>query len=146
MILVLTNGEWVEGLPQDGDRVREIKGGGSYVEYTYVTPVEPVSLVVTSPSSNRAVITQGGSVDLTVEIRQGESVLPINDSFAMPIRRVYGAVERTVMMEFIDGVCSKSIAFNDSGEFEVSHELVNMHLPEDSQFEFDGFYISVVES
>lgn len=150
MLKVLENDVWVERQPVEGEAYREYKLVGTsnehFVEGVWVDLVEPLTLVVTSPVSNRAIVSQGGNVDLTVEIRQGESVATVTDDFAMPIKRVGGAVERTVLVSFVDGVCSKSIAFNDSGEFEVSQELVNMHLPSDSHFVFDGFYISVVES
>ena len=81
---------------------------------------------------------------MTVEFQDSDgNVLPLNDSFAMPVNRVGGVNYKTVKMTFVDGVCNKSIAWPDAGEFEITKEMINLHL--EDELDFDGFNISVME-
>jgi len=139
------NGVWTPSWPGIGDRVRVYDIHGGSAEKTYTGDDRLNKIVITS-HSKRALVEVGNSLPTTAEIRDADdNLLPVTDSFAMPVGRVGGANYRTIMMDFVDGVCNKTITWNDAGEFEVTESMINMHLDESSKLEFAGFNISVAE-
>lgn len=145
MIKILKDDKWVDGVPVDGDKVRKYDSAGGYVGCIYYTEDVPTpnKIVVTS-HSKRALVDIGGTTNVTVEFQDYDgNVLPLSDSFAVPVGRVGAGNYRTLMMTFVDGVCSKTVQWNDSGEFEITGDMVNMHL--EDKLDFDGFNISVME-
>lgn len=93
--------------------------------------------------ANRVIIEVGEVLDVTVRFEMGGQLLPVNDSFAVPISKVREGVEQTKRANFVDGVATMSVTFERSGEFAVLPEWLNLHLPADQQVEFEPFYISV---
>lgn len=145
MIKVLKNNDWVEGVPVEGEAYRKYDSGGGFIQSVWVEPTLKNKIVITS-HSKRAVLVKGTDLTVTVEIRDGNgSLIPVTDSFAMPIGRLGGTNYRTLLMEFVDGVCEKTSTWLDAGEFEVTPDMINIHLPPEQQLEFSGFNISVVE-
>ncbi|MCU7974870.1 hypothetical protein L5M43_06200 [Shewanella sp. SW36] len=71
--------------------------------------------------------------------------LPINDSFAVPLEGLFGAIGRTVSLTFIDGVAERDVLFDVSGEWRITESQINAHLPFGSQFRFSGLAISITE-
>lgn len=145
MIKIFKDGEWVDGVPVGGDKIRKYDSAGGYVECIYYTEDVPTpnKIVITS-HSKRALVDVGGTTDVIVEFQDSDgNVLPINDSFAVPVGRVGGANYKTIKMTFTGGVCNKSITWPDAGEFEITGDMVNMHL--EDKLDFDGFNISVME-
>ena len=139
------NGVWTPSEPEIGERVRVYDIHGGSVEKTYAGDNRLNKIVITS-HAKRALVEVGNSLTVTVEIRDADdNLLPVTDSFAMPVGRVGGANYRTLMMNFVDGVCSKTTTWNDAGEFEVTESMINVHLDENSKLEFSGFNISVAE-
>lgn len=111
-----------------------------------ILPAESKNKVVITSHNKRAVVAVGGDLTVTAEIQDAEgNKLPFNDSFAMPVGRVGGLNYRTLSMPFADGVCSKTVQWNDAGEFEITSEMINMHLDDSDKLDFDGFNISVAE-
>ncbi len=111
-----------------------------------ILPVESKNKVVITSHNKRAVTDVGESLTVTSEMQDSEgNKLPFNGSFAMPVGRVGGLNYRTLSMPFADGVCSKTVQWNDAGEFEITSEMINMHLDESDKLDFDGFNISVAE-
>lgn len=105
-------------------------------------------LVSTTPAAtnNRVTVAEGTTVSLSIEVRDSDgNVLPLSDTFAVPVRRIGGAVERTVGISFTDGVASKDITWPSSGEFEITKDLINMHLPPEQHFKFERLVFSVYE-
>lgn len=146
MYKVLINYEWIVGTPKAGDKYRFYPNGegSAYISSVWVEEPKPNKVVVTS-HSKRAITSTGVELSITSEIRDGNNVLlsDFNDSFVMPVKRVGGSVEKSLLITFINGVCTRSVTFNQSGEYEVTKEMVNLHL--DSELDFDGFNISVYE-
>ena len=136
------NGVWSDA-PQEGERVRVYDSVGGYVEQVYQKEVKTNKIVITS-HNKRVLLDIGDTLDVTVEFQDSDgNILPLNDSFAMPVNRVGGVNYKTVKMTFVDGVCNKSIAWPDAGEFEITKTMVNLHL--EDELDFDGFNISVME-
>jgi len=147
MIKVYRNNKWVEDEPNNGELIRRYDSAGGFVQDTY-DPLEMVNMnkIIITSHSKRALVEVGNSLTVTAEIREADgNVLPVTDSFAMPVGRVSGSNYRTLMMNFVDGVCSKTTKWNDAGEFEVTEKMINMHLDESEKLEFEGFNISVAE-
>ena len=139
------HGEWIPAKPSDGERVRVYDSAGGYVEMSWTEEIKRNKIVVTS-HNKRLLVEVGGSPEVTIEFRDGnDNLIPINDSFAMPVARLGGTNYRTLLMPFVDGVCSKTAQWNDAGEFEITKEMINMHLDESERLDFDGFNISVAE-
>lgn len=118
-------------------------------------PAEPVRVLITGLSINgtqqitprsRVVLRAGQSLGVVAETRQGGQVVPVTDSFALPIGRVNGAVETTERAEFIGGIANMLIPFPSAGEFEVTQALLNLYLPLEQQMLFDTFNISVTRT
>lgn len=94
----------------------------------------------------RVTIAAGATVSLTIDIKDSEgNHVPLSDTFAVPIRRIGGAVERTVGVTFTDGMASNDISWPSSGEFEITEDLINMHLPREQHFKFERLVFSVYE-
>lgn len=118
-------------------------------------PAEPVRVVITGLAINgtqqitprsRVVIRAGQSIGVVAETRQGGQLVPVSDSFAVPIGRVNGAVETTERAEFVGGIANMLIPFPSAGEFEVTQALLNLYLPPEQQMLFDTFNISVTRT
>lgn len=92
---------------------------------------------------NRVIISAGQSLAVVSRIVAGGQVMPVTDTFAVPISRVRGDVDQTVRVQFINGEANFSVAFPRSGEYAVLPEWLNMYLPADKQLAFQPFYISV---
>lgn len=72
-------------------------------------------------------------------------VFPINDSFAVPMKRMEGPIERTIGVSLNNGLAVRKINWPNSGEFEINESLVNKHLPKDKRFKMDRIVFSVYE-
>lgn len=143
MIKVFNGSEWVEGEPVVGEVYRIYRSETGYIETVKSEDVKPHKIVITS-HNKRALLDVGDTLDVTVEFQDyNGNTLPLNDSFAMPVNRVGGVNYKTVKMTFVEGVCNKSIAWPDAGEFEITKAMVNLHL--EDELDFDGFNISVME-
>lgn len=70
---------------------------------------------------------------------------PLNDTFAVPLAGLFGAQGKTFMFEFVDGVAEREVTFDVSGEWVVTEEQINAHLPTDQSFSFNGLNISIGE-
>ncbi len=129
--------------------------GWRIVDGELVPPASTPAIVITSlsvgglqplPVSSRVVIRMGQALRVAVEARRDGQLLPLNDSFAVPIRRVGGAVEMTERADFSNGAALISVPFMQQGEFEVTQELVNMHLPPEQRMVFSGLNITVTRT
>lgn len=98
---------------------------------------------VNLPLSNRALLSAGGSIRVTARVESGDSVLPITEAFALPICRVQGDIDQTVLVQFFGGVADFTVNFPRSGEFVVLEDFANMHLAPEKRFSLNAFYISV---
>lgn len=74
-----------------------------------------------------------------------ECSLPITDSFAVPLAGLFGAQGKTFMFDFVDGIAEREVVFDVSGEWVVTEEQINAHLPADERFSFVGLSISIGE-
>lgn len=140
------DGAWTPSEPEIGERVVIYDQFGGSVEKSWYPEVKNNKIVVTS-HNNRIISSVNTSINVTAEIRDSEDNLieAFNDTFAMPIQRVNGAIEKTVGMTFVNGVCNKEIVFNSSGEYEVTENLVNMHLSSENKLDFKTINISIYE-
>jgi hypothetical protein len=98
------------------------------------------------PLSNRAVINKSESLGVTARFQTADGeLLLINDTFGMPIYQLGGIVEQTIGVQFIDGTAQMLVDFEKSGEYVVTSEGLNLHLPNDQKLDFETFYISVLK-
>lgn len=123
---------------------------GAFTEPTVekTKDLRPSIAVSTNPVSvnGRVSLPENTAVSLTIEARGHDgTLLSMNDTFAVPVRRIGGAVERTIGVTFVDGVATKDIIWPSSGEFETTEDLINMHLPPEQHFKFNRLVFSVYE-
>lgn len=140
------NGVWLDEKPKVGERYLEYPNhiNGICIKTFWMGDDKQNKVFVTS-HSKRVITSAGIEILIKAEIRDANNALlsDFNDSFVMPVKRVGGSVEKSLLMTFINGECTRSVTFNQSGEYEVTKEMVNLHL--DSELDFDGFNISVYE-
>ena len=137
------HGEWIPVKPDIGERVKIYDEAGGCREETFLGDNSRNKIAITS-HNKRALVYVGDTTDVTIEFQDPDgNLIPLNDTFAMPVNRVGGVNYKTVKMTFVDGVCYKSIAWPDAGEFEITKEMINLHL--EYELDFDGFNISVME-
>lgn len=74
-----------------------------------------------------------------------ECSIPLNDTFAVPLAGLFASPGKTFMFEFVDGVAEREVTFDVSGEWVVTEEQINAHLPADQRFSFTGLNISIGE-
>lgn len=99
------------------------------------------------PLANRAVIKEGESLGVTARFQTASGeLLQVTDLYGMPIYQLGGIVAQTVGVQFYDGTAQILVSFPDSGEYVVTAEGLNLHLPEGSKIDFDSFYISVLKA
>lgn len=98
------------------------------------------------PLSSRAIINQRESLGVTARFQtaNGELLL-INDTFGMPIYQLGGVVDQTVAVQFYDGTAQILVDFEKSGEYVVTADGLNLHLPDSQKLDFETFYISVLK-
>ena len=141
----LVNDEWVECSESDlshGDKFKRVSKGSILISYWGVTP--PNNKIVITSHDKRAVVAQGGELTVDIEIQDNDgNLLDVTDNFAMPVGKVGMGNYTTLMIPFINGEASRSYAWNDAGEFEITSAMINMHLDESSKLDFDGFNITV---
>jgi hypothetical protein len=94
--------------------------------------------------ARRVAIPLGASLGVTAQFQTlGGVVTPLNDSFNVPIFQVGGIVEKTVRATFYEGTTQLLVTFPKSGEYVVTKDGLNMHLPEESKLEFEDLFITV---
>lgn len=116
------------------------------------------ALVITSIEADAAHASQAlinGVLDATcpagtvltfhAELRDAAgAILPITDSFRMPLRSRDGR-EKVLLAVMDNGVVSINAPLRESGTWSVTEAMVNESLPADHQMGFAGFQVFVVE-
>jgi hypothetical protein len=98
------------------------------------------------PVARRVSVPQNGSLGVTARLETADGqLIPLTDSFNVPIFQVGGIVEKTVRANFVDGITQLLVNFPKSGEYVVTQEGLNLHLPEESKLDFENLFISVYE-
>lgn len=129
----LYDGESFSALPDN--RRRQVKITG--LMKNGITPM---------PLSSRAIIKQSESLGVTARFQTADGeLLLVNDTFGMPIYQLGGIVDQTVAIQFYDGTAQILVDFEKSGEYVVTADGLNLHLPESQKLDFETFYISVLK-
>jgi hypothetical protein len=97
------------------------------------------------PLTGRVVIKAGQSISVSAQIELNGQVIPVSDTFAVPVSRVGGDIDQTIEAVFVDGLAQIDVDFPRSGEYAVLAEWLNLHLPPEQQMNFEPFYISVTK-
>ena len=99
-----------------------------------------MTVTVNGSSAPRFVGQRNVAASFTVECSP-----PITDTFAVPLAGLFGAQGKTFIFEFVDGVAEREVVFDASGEWIVTEEQINAHLPAEQRFSFPGLNISIGE-
>lgn len=143
----LVNLEWVECEKLElsaGDRYASIDKNGTRVESFWAGEKPKPNKIVITSHNNRAIVMQGDELTVDVEMQDSDgNLLDVTDSFAIPVGKVGAGNYTTLLMQFVNGKCSRSYMWQDAGEFEITQSMINMHLDESERFDFNGFNITV---
>jgi len=135
--------------------------GVEWLELPYVAPAPQAGLVrpeivITEVQSDRPgmvasedfadiTVPVGSTLDFTAELRAGGQVLPLDDSFRMPIRSRDGR-ERVLLATMAQGVIAFSVLFDDSRVWDVTAAVINADLPPEAHMDFRGVKVFAVET
>ena len=167
--MTTTPGARTTTLPPDNMQTHETPGrprsnftGLAWVELPYEAPPEPVpepalpEIVITGIAADRAgfvhapdftdaTVAVGTTLAFSAELRAGDQVLALDDSFRLPIRSRDGR-ERVVLASMVQGVLRFSVHFEDSRVWEVNEAVVNADLPPGRHMRFKGIKVFAVEA
>lgn len=128
-----------------------VLGGGGGAPQQAPAPVPEVVIVGISADSPAAVIDGnevtapvGSVVTCTVEMRVGGSIVPISESFRMPVVASDGR-ERLSLATFTAGTAAIRFAVRESGMWHVTEDEINKRLPADRHMKFAGVTIYAVD-
>ncbi|UCV00714.1 hypothetical protein [Acidovorax radicis] len=120
-----------------------------------IAPVQPEIVITAVQADMPGMVASEDFTDITVrvgstlsfaaELRAGDVVLPIDDSFRMPIRSRDGR-ERVLLASMVQGVISFTVRFDDSRVWDVSEEVINADLPPEAQMRFHGVKVFAIEA
>ena len=144
------------------DRPRSNFTGLAWVELPYEAPPEPVpepampEIVITGIAADRegfvhtpdftdATVPVGATLAFSAELRAGDQVLALDDSFRLPIRSRDGR-ERVVVASMAKGFIRFSVHFEDSRVWEVTEAMINADLPPERHMRFKGIKVFAVEA
>lgn len=86
-----------------------------------------VHLSVTASPSSAAV---GASITFNATLKDGHgTVLPITQTFAVPIQDATGAVIRVKSIPMVNGTATVSLSFAASGYYQITQQCLNAKLP-----------------
>jgi hypothetical protein len=134
--------------------------GYSYIDGEFIAPVVTPrnKLVITGitdgtdainldPSGEYELLTilAGTSTTITVEMRDHEdNLLPAEEDFVLPISGLGGALSRSLLVQFENGVATRTVAWPQSGIWQVTETEVNADI-DGAGFEFSPLKIKVFE-
>lgn len=98
-----------------------------------------------TPEFSDATVPVGTTLNFTAELRAGGNVLPLDDTFRMPIRSRDGR-ERVLLAGMAQGIITFSVLFDDSRVWEVTEAVVNADLPPERHMRFRGIKVFAVET
>lgn len=143
----LVNDEWVECDKSDlvvGEKFAAVSKGSRLVSYWGGDGITNRNKIVITSHSKREIVMQGDGLAVDIEMQDSEGVLlDVTDDFAIPVGKVGAGNYTTLMIPFVHGKATRSYTWLDAGEFEITQDMINMHLDESEKFDFDGFNITV---
>jgi hypothetical protein len=117
------------------------------------TPAMEITVVITSAKIDgveqsedyRLKLPKDAVTELMFELHDSDgNLLPITDSFAVPIQQLKGAVVDSLALNFTDGKAALTETWFNSGEFVITQELLNTYIDNTQQlFLFRGIAFSV---
>lgn len=86
-----------------------------------------VHLSVTATPASAAV---GAAISFSATLKDGHgNVLPISETFAVPIQDATGAVVRVKSIPMVSGAATVSLSFPASGYYQITQQCLNAKLP-----------------
>ncbi|QDQ24923.1 hypothetical protein FNU76_00380 [Chitinimonas arctica] len=112
---------------------------------TQVTSDQPIQTTV-ALDRHEVICPQGATLSFTAELRSEDgAVLPLSDSFRLPIRQ-QGGRDGLLLATMVDGIVKVSAPFTvpgDDGTWMVNEAAINAGLPEAANMRFAGITVSV---
>ncbi|QDQ28312.1 hypothetical protein FNU76_19235 [Chitinimonas arctica] len=141
-----------------GHIIADYSGSLDLPLYGLPRPTVRPLLVITQVTSDRpnqstvaldrheVICPQGATLSFTAELRdEAGAVLPLSDSFRLPIRQ-HGGRDGLLLATMAEGVVTVTAPFTvpgDDGAWQVDETAINAGLPEAAQMRFAGITVSV---
>lgn len=88
----------------------------------------------------------GSLLVVTVDLRIGETVIPVTKNFRMPLRSVGSPTnDRLILVKFVDGVAVFTITLEHSRHWQITEDVINQSLKEEERMLFAGIDVYVLE-
>lgn len=90
---------------------------------------------------------EGTPIVVTVAIKDptGTSIIPVNDSFALPITGE-GVPTQLILVRFVDGIARINLKLDVTGLYEINQDIINRELPAGAHFKFCGVKLYVLKA
>ena len=99
---------------------------------------------VIKPSLDDVTCPVGAVLTVTAELRGASGIVPLTDTFRMPLRARDGR-EVMLVVSLVAGVATITVPLRESGAWSVTEQSINESLPESARMRFDGVTAYVVE-
>lgn len=118
----------------------------SLVVQSVTNTADNTDLPIEAPN-NTVSVKAGTTTGFHVEIQDDSgNVLPVTQSFALPMAGLLGTSPRLIDIDFTNGAANFDISWPNSGLWEVTEAQVNMDIADPAQhFRFGGIRIKVRE-
>lgn len=137
------DGVWYPSKPVDKERVRIYNGAGGFTEKSYTSEI---SIFIELIPNERIVAGVGESFSFSTQISNKEGdVIEMETSLLLPLKRVGGSVEKTLMLDFIKGICTRNISFDKSGEYTVTEDTLTSYPDTSTKFKVGNLNITIYE-
>ena len=102
-------------------------------------------LLMVAADLREATLPVGATLVVDAELRAGGALLPLTDSFRLPLVSTDGR-ERVLLARMQDGRVTLRVPMTDSRIWRITETQINSALPEAAQMGFDGLTLYVVEA
>ena len=110
-----------------------------------VTSVEADQPIQVAADLSECTMRVGTIATIRAELRAGGAVVPLTDSFRMPMRK-RGGGEGMLLASMVDGVVSVTAQMTnqgDDGVWIVDEETINANMPPAMRMRFAGFVVNI---
>jgi len=163
---IVADPDFVNAIAADWDHIEPVDAGVSagwgWTGAAFVAPASPqempqAEIILTgitsnvqegfdlSPDLSDVTVPVGATLAFTAELRMHGQVLPLDDTFRMPIRSRDGR-ERVLAASMSQGVITFGVRFDDSRVWEVTEAVINADLPSERHMRFKGIKVFAVET
>lgn len=146
--VIISNTIPVNGVVSETANINDDYINGEFIPPQIIVNPEIIVTAISSNDSDNIInglseITckSGSTINVTAEIKKDGDIVPLTDSFKMPLIASDGR-ERIVLAKFINGIANISSTLSEAGFWAITEEAINKGFAEEDQFAFKGLKIN----